>query len=148
MRIIGRPRVLFAVLASCLVLAGCGSGPSQVGAAVIVGDHAVSVDDVQGKLDKLLQDNALAKTLAQQHKLDLLSRSIVSREVLNRATDEAAKADGLVVDEKLVAQRADALRAQLNAPQPATRSLATSRSRASSPRSTCSRSRSSWTARS
>jgi hypothetical protein len=119
MRIIGRPRVLFAVLASCLVLAGCGSGPSQVGAAVIVGDQAVSVDDVQGKLDKLLQDNALAKTLAQQHKLDLLSRSIVSREVLNRATDEAAKTDGLVVDEKQVAQRAGVLRAQLNAPQPA-----------------------------
>lgn len=119
MRIIGRPRVLFAVLASCLVLAGCGSGPSRVGAAVIVGDQSVSVDDVQAKLDKLLQDNPLAKSLAQQHKLDLLSRSIVSREVLNRATDEAAKSNGLVVDQQQVAQRAEALRAQQGAAQPA-----------------------------
>jgi hypothetical protein len=112
MRIIGRPRALFAVLTSCLLLAGCGSGPSQVGAAVILGDRVVSVDDVQAKLDKLVQDNTFAKSLAQQHKLDLLSRSIVSREVLDRATAAAAQADGLRVDETAVAKRVQDLRAQ------------------------------------
>jgi hypothetical protein len=120
MRIIGRPRALFAVLTGCLLLAGCGSGPSQAGAAVIFGDRVISIDDVQAKLDKLVQDNAFAKSLAQQHKLDLLARSIVSREVLDQAATAAAQANGLKIDEAAVAKRVEALRAQQQgAPQPA-----------------------------
>jgi TolA-binding protein len=101
MRIMRRPRALVAVVAGCVLLAGCG-GPSQVGAAAIVGGNTASLDDVQAKLNTLVQTDTYAKTQAQQHKLDDLTRAIVSREILYRLVDDAAKREQLPFDEKNV----------------------------------------------
>jgi hypothetical protein len=104
MRIMGRPRVLFAVLASCLVLAGCGSGPSQVGAAVIVDGQVISVDEVQGLIDKALQDQPLARQMAQQHKLDLVGREVVQQLLIHDTLAKVAKREGIVANNDAIAQ--------------------------------------------
>jgi hypothetical protein len=104
MRIMGRPRALFAVLSGCLLLAGCGSGPSQVGAAVILDGHVVSVDEVQQLIDKSVQQQPLAQQLAQQQKLDLVGREVVHQLVIHDVLTKIAQRDGLVVNESQVAQ--------------------------------------------
>lgn len=97
-RIMGRPRALVAVLAGCLLLAGCGSGPSQVGAAAIMDGRIVSVDDVQRLIDKALKELPAAQQLAQQHKLALLGREIVRQEVLHELTARVAKRENVSVN--------------------------------------------------
>src|SRR4051812_8151272 len=100
MRIMRRPGALVAVAASSLLLAACGGGPSQVGAAAIVDGQAISLDGVQSKLDALIKTDKFTQQLQQQRKLDLVSRAIVSREVLYKLVDKAAQAEGLRVDER------------------------------------------------
>lgn len=100
MRIMRRPGALVAVAASSLLLAACGGGPSQVGAAAIVDGQSISLDGVQSKLDTLIKTDKFTQQLQQQRKLDLVSRAIVSREVLYRLVDKAAQAEGLRVDER------------------------------------------------
>ncbi|WP_026360790.1 SurA N-terminal domain-containing protein [Amycolatopsis nigrescens] len=104
MRIIGRPRALLAVLAACLLVAGCGSGPSQVGAAVIVGGRVVSVDDVQKMVEKVTKAEPAAQQLARNHKLDLVSRAIIGQLVVHDLLGEAAKKEGLRADQAQVDQ--------------------------------------------
>jgi hypothetical protein len=104
MRIMGRPRALFAVLAGCLLLAGCASGPSQVGAAVILDGHVVSVDEVQQLIDKSVQQQPLAQQFAQQHKLDLVGREVVHQLVIHDVLTKVAQRERLVVDDSQVTQ--------------------------------------------
>ena len=104
MRIMGRSRALLAALVACLLLAGCGSGPSQVGAAIIFSDHEVTVDQVQNLLDKAVQEQPAARQLSQQHKLDLLGREIVRQLVLHDVLTRTAQREGLVADPQLLGQ--------------------------------------------
>src|SRR2546423_138692 len=104
MRIMGLPRLLLAALAGCLLLAGCGSGPSQVRAAVLIGDQEVSVDQVQQLIDNAVADRPAARQLAQQHKLDLLGREIVRQLVLHELLGRAAQREHLTADPSLVAE--------------------------------------------
>ncbi|MEQ0560434.1 hypothetical protein ABJI51_15200 [Amycolatopsis sp. NEAU-NG30] len=99
----GRPRALVAVVAGALLLAGCGSGPSQVGSAVIVGDHSVGLDQVQSMIDQAVRQDPYAQKLAREHKLDLLGREIVRQTVLHELTARAAEKEGLVADPAKVA---------------------------------------------
>jgi hypothetical protein len=103
MRIMGRPRALVAVVAGALLLAGCGSGPSQVGSAVIVGDRSVSLDQVQSMIDQAVRTQPYAQKLAREHKLDLLGREIVRQTVLHELTARAAQKEGLVADQAKIA---------------------------------------------
>ncbi len=103
MRIMGRPRALVAVVAGALLLAGCGSGPSQVGSAVVVGDRSVPLDQVQSMIDQALREHPYAQKLATEHKLDLLGREIVRQSVLHELTLRATKQENLVVDQAKVA---------------------------------------------
>lgn len=103
-RIMARPRALVAVLAGCLLLAGCGSGPSQTTAAVLFGDHEVTVDQVQQVIDRAVQRQPAARQLAQQHKLDLLGRAVVSQLVLHELITRAARREGLRADPTQVEQ--------------------------------------------
>ncbi|MEC3975977.1 hypothetical protein [Amycolatopsis sp. H20-H5] len=100
----GRPRALVAVLAGALLLAGCGSGPSQVGAAVIIGDKAVSVDRVQGLIDKAVREQPYAQQLAKDHKLAVLGREVVRQLVLHDVITRAAQQEKLGVNESQLAQ--------------------------------------------
>lgn len=95
MRIMGRPRALVAVVAGALLLAGCGSGPSQVGAAAIVGDRTVSIDQVQTLIDKAVREHPYAQKLAREHKLDLIGRAVVSQLVLHELLTKAADKAGI-----------------------------------------------------
>jgi hypothetical protein len=95
MRIMGRPRALVAVVAGALLLAGCGSGPSQVGAAVIIGDRSISVDQVQNLIDKAVREQPYARKLASEHKLDVVGRAVVSQLVLHELLAKAAEKHGI-----------------------------------------------------
>ncbi|WP_438860587.1 hypothetical protein [Amycolatopsis solani] len=99
----GRPRALVAVVAGALLLAGCGSGPSQVGSAVVVGDRSVSLDSVQSMIDQAVREHPYAKKLAGEHKLDVLGREIVRQTVLHELTLRAAKQENLVADQAKIA---------------------------------------------
>lgn len=102
MRIIGRPRTVLAALGGVLLLAGCGTGPSQVGAAVLYDGHEVSQDQVQSLIDKAVREQPAAQQLAQQHKLDQLGRGIVTQLVLHQLVQKAAQREGLVANESAV----------------------------------------------
>ena len=91
-----RPVVLIAVLLSLVAgLTACGSGPSQMNAAVIVDGKAIPVDEVQDLVDKAVREEPAAKPLAQQRKLDLVSREAVSQLVLHQLLLKAAKEEGI-----------------------------------------------------
>lgn len=95
MRIMGRPRALVAVVAGALLLAGCGTGPSQVGSAAIVGDTSISIDQVQNLIDKAVREHPYAQKLASEHKLDLLGRAFVGQLVLHELLLKAAQQEGI-----------------------------------------------------
>lgn len=102
MRIIGRPRTVLAALAGALLLAGCGTGPNQVGAAVLLDGHEISQDQVQSLIDKAVQDQPAARQLSQQHKLDQVGREIVTQLIEHDLVQRAAQREGLVADEAAV----------------------------------------------
>ncbi|MBB2934704.1 hypothetical protein FHX82_001724 [Amycolatopsis bartoniae] len=97
-----RPRALVAAVAACLLLAGCGSGPSQVRAAFLLGDTEVSQDTVQQLIDKAVREQPAAQQLSQQHKLDQLGREIVGQLAQHELLVKAARQEGLVADEATV----------------------------------------------
>jgi hypothetical protein len=112
-------RVLVAAVAvSGALLAGCGTGPSQVGASAIVGDQSVSLSETQQRVDRALSqpnlvDSVTPNVVANLVQLDpnnpkyqnlspdqqrtitqaLLARVIVTKQVqhllLQRAAQEA-----------------------------------------------------------
>src|SRR5207248_6105988 len=103
-RIMGRPRALVTVLAGALLLAGCASGPSQVGAAVIFKDRSLSVNDVQGLIDKAVREQPYAQKLASEHKLDLIGREIVRQQVVHELLTAAAPQLNTAASDPLIAQ--------------------------------------------
>lgn len=101
-----RPAKFAAVLTAAAVLvAGCGSGANKANAAAIIDGRTISVDDIQSRVEKVMKGNQFAQQLQQQHKLDLLSRSILTREVNYELTAVAAQRENLRVDEAALAQR-------------------------------------------
>ncbi|WP_332461470.1 hypothetical protein [Amycolatopsis aidingensis] len=99
MRIIGRPRALFSVLAaSALLLTGCGSGPSQVDSAAIVGDSSVPLGEVQHEIQWLLDNVPAAQQAKQQRKFGNESRKIVQGRIVHELLEVAAQREGLRVD--------------------------------------------------
>jgi hypothetical protein len=96
-----------AVTALVATLSACGTGPSQVNAAVILGDHVISVDQVQSLLDKVVKEPA-ARGLAQQHKLDLVAREAVGQLVVHQVIGDIARREGVTVDQDMLSD----LRAQ------------------------------------
>ena len=91
-------RLVAALTVSVMALTACSTGPGQHNTAVIVDGHAISVDEVQGILSKIVRDQPAAKPLAKEHKLDLVSREIVSQLVVHELVTKAAKREGLRVD--------------------------------------------------
>jgi SurA-like protein len=91
-------RLVAALTALVMVLTACGTGPGQLNTAVIVDGHAISVDEVQGILSKIVREQPAAKALAKEHKLDLVSREIVSQLVVHELLTQAAKDEGLRID--------------------------------------------------
>lgn len=88
-----------AVTALVATLSACGTGPSQVNSAVIIDDHVISVDEVQSLVDKVAKEPA-ARSLSQQHKLDLVAREAVTQLVTHRLITEVAREENLRVDQE------------------------------------------------
>jgi hypothetical protein len=80
-------------------LSACGTGPSQVNSAVIIDDHVISVDEVQSLIDKVVGEPA-ARPLAQQHKLDLVAREVVTQLITHELLTEVAEEENLRVDQE------------------------------------------------
>lgn len=103
--VIRRPAAVSALLAAAgLLLAGCGSGPSQVGAALIIGDNVISVNQVQQELDNVVATQASAKQAQQQGKLDVTMRGILTGHVLHQLVGTVAARDGIAVSDQQVDQ--------------------------------------------
>lgn len=103
--VIRRPFGLFVGLAAAAaLLTACGSGPSQVGAALIVGDHSVSVNQVQQELRQLLATQPAVRQAQQQGSLDQVSRDVVTSHVRHELVTRAAARDGLRVSDQQVDQ--------------------------------------------
>ncbi|MGH3898709.1 MAG: SurA N-terminal domain-containing protein [Pseudonocardiaceae bacterium] len=86
------------------LLIGCGSGPSQVGAAAFVNGTEISLKQVQSQLTTVLVKEGV-QTRAQliaEHQLDDLSRKIVTVQIRHELTAIAARRAGLTVDQAQV----------------------------------------------
>lgn len=95
------------ITAAGLTLAACGSGPSQVGAAAIVGNTSISVNQIQQELDGVLASQPTAQQAQQQGKLDQVSRSIVSTGVLRQVVAKVEQQEGIQVTDQQVQQVID-----------------------------------------
>jgi hypothetical protein len=103
--VIRRPAAAVVVLAvAALLLAACGSGPSQVNAALIVGNTTLSVDQVQQEVNGLLASQTIAQQAQQQGKLDQVSRQVVTAHVLHVLAAAAATRYGLTISDQQVDQ--------------------------------------------
>ncbi|SDD03353.1 SurA N-terminal domain-containing protein [Actinokineospora iranica] len=109
--VIRRRGPFFALLAVLgLVLTACASGPSQVNAAAIVGGKAIAVNRVQQLVDRALEIEPATRTLADQRKLDLLSRGMLRQLVLHELIESYAAKHRLTVESADVTELARQLR--------------------------------------
>jgi hypothetical protein len=101
----GRRAPVLLVLLACAAtaLSGCGAGPSQAGAAAIVGGRAVSLADVQATVDAgLRQPEVQSLMTAQGVSPADVARFVVSRQVQHLLLAEQAARDGIKVDDDQV----------------------------------------------
>ncbi|WP_083665811.1 hypothetical protein [Saccharomonospora sp. CUA-673] len=94
-RIMRRPAALFTAAAAIAVLAGCGTGPSQVTSAAIVGERSVPLDGVQQEVDWLLDNVPQVREAQGQRKLDLHAREVVRGRIVHELTEIAVQREGL-----------------------------------------------------
>ncbi|WP_188984640.1 SurA N-terminal domain-containing protein [Saccharopolyspora thermophila] len=110
-------RLLASIAAAGLLLAGCGTGPSQAGAAAIVGDTRIPVTEVQSWFGQVLdKEPGLRPQLRQQGQLDELGRQLAAQLVREELVEQTARAERLVVTD----QQIDDLINQMGGPQAAT----------------------------
>lgn len=103
--VIRRPFGVFVGLAAAAaLLAGCGSGPSQVGSALIVGSSAVSDDQVQSELKDMLASQPTVQQQLKQGKLDQTSRALVTSHVLHVLVGRVAAQNHLTVNDEQIDQ--------------------------------------------
>ncbi|MBB5153591.1 hypothetical protein BJ970_001125 [Saccharopolyspora phatthalungensis] len=96
-------RLLASIAAAGLLLAGCGSGPNQVGAAAIVGDTRIPVTEVQTWFDEALaKEPDLKPQLREQGQLDDLGRQLAAQLVRQELVEQAARDERLAVTDQQV----------------------------------------------
>lgn len=95
---------LFASLAVAgVLLSGCGSGPSQVGAAAIVGDQRIPVTEVQSWFSEVLaKEPELKPQLREQGQYDELGRTLAGQLVRQELVAQAARENGLTASEQQI----------------------------------------------
>ena len=116
--VISRPvRSLVVLAAAGLLLAGCGSGPSQVGAAAIVDNTRIPVTDVQSWFnDVMRKEPGLKPQLQKQGQMDELGRQLATFTVQQELIKQMARDEHLSVDEQKVSDLIN----RLGGPQAAT----------------------------
>ncbi len=96
-------RVVAAVAVVGAMLSGCGAGPSQVGAAAIVGSDAIPLDRVQSRVEVALgRTDQIAQLTAQGGAPADVARSVVSAAILHELLQRRAEAEGIVVTDSEV----------------------------------------------
>jgi hypothetical protein len=88
-------RALVAVATAGALISGCGSGPVQAGSAIIVGDTAVPLEQVQSQVGTLL-----SRVPAEQRGQDtapMVARLIVTNELLHALIARASAEQGVTV---------------------------------------------------
>ena len=100
----GPLRVVAVAAVAVGMLVGCGSGPSQIGAAALVGGTVIPVDRVQQQLDIVLtKEGEQAKTqLVAGSQLDDVSREILTQAVRHELLAVTARREGLSVDDEQI----------------------------------------------
>lgn len=95
---VGRVVAVAAVVGA--LVSGCGSGPSQVGSAVIIGSTAVPVEQVQSRLDTALgKKDTVAQLASSGVGPPEIAREVVTRTVLHDLLTRTATAEGIAVSE-------------------------------------------------
>ncbi len=91
-------------LVGALLIGGCGSGPSQVGAAALVDGTEIPLKQVQSQLTTVLaKEGTQARAqLAADRQLDDLSRKIVTVQIRHELLAVAARRAGLTIDQARV----------------------------------------------
>lgn len=92
------PGLITVLVALVATLTACGSGPSQVNSAAIIGDRSIPVDDVQALVDKIVREQPAAKSLAKERKLDLVAREAVTQLVIHELVQDVAEREGITAD--------------------------------------------------
>lgn len=103
MRIIRRFAPVIAAVSAALVVAGCGSQPSQVSSAAIVGKQSIPLDDVQREINWLLANVPQVRQYADNRKFGEVSSGIVRQRVFHELLLTAAQREGIKADRKKVA---------------------------------------------
>jgi hypothetical protein len=88
-------RAFVAVAAAGALVSGCGSSPVQAGSAIIVGDTAVPLEQVQSQVGTLL--SRVPADQRQQDTAPTLARDIVTNELLHALLARAATEQGITV---------------------------------------------------
>lgn len=97
-RQVGRALAVLATVG--VVVSGCGSGPSQIGSAAIVGTTAVPLEQVQSRLDVALgKTDTLAQLSARGVEPPDIARDVVTGSVLHDLLARTAAADGITVSD-------------------------------------------------
>lgn len=93
---------VLAVPALLALLVGC--GPSQVGAAAIVDNQTLSLDEVQARVQTALRDPQAAAQVKAANQLGALTSNVVTEGVLHLLLAETARTEHLVVTDDQVNQ--------------------------------------------
>jgi len=92
--------LVVALLVGGATLAGCGTGPAQIGSAAIVGSQSVSLGQVQSTLDAVLREPEVQNLMTAQGATPAdVARFVVSREVQHLLLTEQAARDGITVSD-------------------------------------------------
>ena len=93
-------RALAVVATVGVVVSGCGTGPSQVGSAVIVGTNAVPLEQVQSRLDVALgKTDVVAQLASSGVGAPDIARDVVTGAVMHDLLARTAATEGITVSE-------------------------------------------------
>jgi hypothetical protein len=99
--------ILLAFLAAAAVLTGCSGKPNQAGAAAIVGDTVIPLEQVQNRVQAMLADDSAARRVQGERKLDVQAREVLTLQVQHLLIGKVAREQGLSVPDSQVRQLID-----------------------------------------
>ncbi|GAA2970532.1 SurA N-terminal domain-containing protein [Actinokineospora diospyrosa] len=108
-----RSPLIASLIALGLVLGACASGPNQVNSAAIVGGKTIGVNEVQDLVDKAVKVEPAVRVLADQRKLNLVSRAVLRQLVLHELIADYSTKQRVTVEPAQVTQLAEQISASL-----------------------------------
>ena len=94
-----------AIAAAGALLAGCGSGPSQVGAAAIVGDTAIPLEYIQDWFDRVVTNRERKEQMRAQGQFDDLGRFLVTEAVRHELLGKVIASEGISFNEQQISDK-------------------------------------------